>query len=57
MDTERNISVPDGAEDRKPKKSRTGFPRTRKDGRGAPSPHGNLVIVGVGKPDLCNVPF
>ena len=56
-DTVRGISVPDGAEERKPKKSRTGFPRTRKDGRGAPSPLGNLMIIDVGKPDLGNVPF
>ena len=56
-DSVRDLSPPDVPEPRKPKKSRTGFPRTRKTDRDATNLLGNLIIGDFGYVDLSKVPF
>ena len=53
----RDLSPPDVPEPHKPKKSRTGFPRTRKTDRDATNPLGNLIIGDFGYVGLGKVPF
>ena len=56
-DSVRDLSPPDVPEPRKPKKSRTGLPRSRKGDRDTPNPLGNLIIGDFGNLDLSKIPF